>query len=158
MHHPDRIVERIVIDHEPRMRGAGEQQEQFADGDILLHGDDVGPRHHDAFDPAFAQPKNVLEHGGFGRREAGLRLIGREHELQVGAGRRRSTPAEQNAHDARHPAFAQVAAGLRQDHGQARALGLVGFVGIGDWVIAYRHIGAERPIGFWGSGSNGGLL
>jgi hypothetical protein len=22
-------------------------------------------------DPAFAQPKNILEHGGFGRREAG---------------------------------------------------------------------------------------
>ena len=33
---------------------------------VLLHGDDVGARHHDAFDPAFAQAEDILEHRGFG--------------------------------------------------------------------------------------------
>ena len=52
------------------MAGAGEHHDQFADSDVLLHGDDVGARHHDALDPAFAQTENVLEHRRFGRREA----------------------------------------------------------------------------------------
>ncbi len=45
--------------------------------DVLLHRDDVGARHHDAVDPAFAQAENVLEHRRFGRRETGFRLLGR---------------------------------------------------------------------------------
>ena len=143
MHHADRIVERVVIDHEPRMSGAGKHLDQFADGDVLLHGDDVGARHHYAFDPAFAQPKNILEHGGFGRREAGFRLLGGEDELELGA-RRLCPPAEQNAHHARKPALVQVAAGLGQDHRQAAAFGLVRFGS--DWRLGhcYRHIGAYR--------------
>ena len=65
--HAGRIVERIVVDDEPRMAGAGEHHGQFADGNVLVHGDDVGARHHDALDPAIAQAENILEHGGFGR-------------------------------------------------------------------------------------------
>jgi hypothetical protein len=36
------------------MAGALEHSHQFADPDVLLHGDDIGARHHDVADPAFA--------------------------------------------------------------------------------------------------------
>src|ERR1700722_4043442 len=42
--------------------------------------------------------------------------------------------------------------------GRPARWGSLGSLGIGDWVIAYRHIGAERPICFSGSGSSAGLL
>ena len=57
MDHAGRIVERVVIDHESRMCGDLEHANEFADGDVLLHGNDIGARHHDALDPAFAQPQ-----------------------------------------------------------------------------------------------------
>ena len=53
------------------MPGTFEHLDQFADRDVLLHGDDIGARQHDALDPAFAQPENVLEHGRLFGREAG---------------------------------------------------------------------------------------
>ena len=102
--HAGRIVERVVVDDEPRMAGALEHFDQFAERDVLLHGDDVGARHHDALDPAFAQAEDILQHGGFFGRKARLRLLGGEHEFEIGA-RRRCLPAEQDAHDAREPAF-----------------------------------------------------
>jgi hypothetical protein len=118
--HAGRIVEGVVIDHEPGMGRVFEHAHQFADGDLLLHGDDVGARHHDALDPEFAQPKDILEHNGFFRREAGLRLLGGEHELEIGAGRR-CLPAEQDAHNARQPAFPGLAR-LGHDHRQIAML------------------------------------
>ena len=116
MNHAGRIIERVVVDYEPRMGGDLENANQLADGDVLLHGDDIGARHHDALDPAFAQPQNILEHGRFFRRETGLRLLGGENVFEVGA-RRRGFPAEQDAHDARQPAFLRLV-GLRHDHRQ----------------------------------------
>ena len=123
MDHARRIIERIVVDDESRMTGACKHHDEFADGDILLHGDDIGARHHDALDPAFAQAENILEHRRFRWREARFRLLGGEDEFKVGA-RRRGSPTKQNAHDAREPTFVQLA-GLRHDHGEAAVLGLV---------------------------------
>src|SRR5665811_637159 len=54
------------------MRGALERADQFADFDVLLHGDDVGAGDHDVADTALAQPQDVLEHPAFFRREAGF--------------------------------------------------------------------------------------
>ena len=141
MDHAGRIVERVVIDHEPRMCGDLEHANQLADRDILLHGDDVGARHHDALDAAFAQPQNILEHGRFFRRETGLRLLGGENVFEIGA-RRRGFPAEQDAHDARQPAFLRLVR-LRHDHRQTAMLA-VGRVaarrglrhGCGLWLLA----------------------
>ena len=42
MHHPDRIIEGVVVDDEARMGGVLEDLEKVAEGDILLHRDDVG--------------------------------------------------------------------------------------------------------------------
>ena len=129
MDHAGRIVERVVVDHETRMAGAGEHFDQLADGDALLHGDDVGPRHHDALDPALAQGEDVLEHRGFCGREAGFALFSGQHEFKIGAGRGRS-PAEQDAHHAREPAIARLS-GLRHDHGKASMLALAQFAAVG---------------------------
>ena len=85
------------------MAGALEYPHQFAERDVLLHGDDVGARHHHALDPAFAKAENVFQHRGFFGRKAGLRLIGGQYLLEIGAGCR-GFPAEQDAHDARQPA------------------------------------------------------
>ena len=94
MNHADRIVERVVIGDQPRMAGILEHFHKFAERDVLLHGDDVGARHHDVVDAPFAQPKNILEHGAFFRREAGFaRRAFFEHFLQIGADRT-GPPAE----------------------------------------------------------------
>ena len=71
MNHPGGVVERVVKDDEPRMTAAGEDVDERFERNVLLHGDDVGARHHDALDPAFAQREDVLEHRGFFGREAG---------------------------------------------------------------------------------------
>ena len=62
MDHPDRIIEGVVVDHEARMGGVLEHLQEIAERNVLLHGDDVGPRHHDVVDPALAQAQDVLEH------------------------------------------------------------------------------------------------
>ena len=60
---PIGVVERLVIDHEPRMAGALEHLHEFAERDVPLHRDDVGARNHDILDPPLAQREDVLEHG-----------------------------------------------------------------------------------------------
>ena len=42
------------------MGGALEHLQQLAERDVLLHGDDVGARHHDVVDPALAQARMFL--------------------------------------------------------------------------------------------------
>ena len=55
VHHAHRIIERVVIDHEPRMGGAFEHAHQFTELDVLLHRDDVRARNHHVADPALAK-------------------------------------------------------------------------------------------------------
>ena len=138
MDHAGRIVERLVIDHKPRVRRAREHREQFADGDVLRHGDDVGPRHHHAFGPAFAQPQDVLEHRGLCGRECRTATAGGQHLFEIGAGRCRF-PAEQDMHDACQPAvmrFARLAARPWQISARFR-------VTAGPWGLRHRccHVG-----------------
>ena len=99
--HADRIVERVVVGHEPRVPGLLEHLHQFADRDVLLHGDDVAARHHDVLDPAPAQRQDVPDHGALFRRNAGFAgARGFEHHFDVGAGRA-VLPAEQGAREPR---------------------------------------------------------
>ena len=95
MNDADRIVERLVVNHEPRMRRVLKQAEQFAELDVLLDRDDVGAVHHDVGDPAIVQPEDVAQHRALERREAGV--VGRagvEYDLQIVA-HRAGLPAEQ---------------------------------------------------------------
>ena len=113
VHHADRIVERVVVDHQARMAGALEHLHQFAERDVLLHGDDVGARHHDVPDPALAQPRMFLSMRlSSGEKPDSPGGIGVEHVLEVGADRAR-LPAEQRAQRAREPAVAVFARGAR---------------------------------------------
>ncbi len=106
VHHADRIVERVVVGDEPRMAGLLEHLHQFAERDVLLHGDDVAARHHDVLDPALAQRQDVADHGALFRRDAGFAGAGRfEHHFDVGAGRA-VLPAEQRAREPREEAVA----------------------------------------------------
>ena len=70
--HAHGIVERVIVDHEPRVSSSFEDTHEIAELDVLLHGDDIGARDHDIADAAFAQAKNILEHPAFFRREAGF--------------------------------------------------------------------------------------
>ena len=108
MDHAARVIERVVVNDEPRMGGAFEHLDEIAERDVLLHGNDVGARHHDAFDLGLAQAEDVLEHGGLGRRKAGLRLPAGEDEFEIRA-RGGCLPAEQDARHPRQPAFGFVA-------------------------------------------------
>ena len=90
------------------MSGDLEDFDQIAKRDVLLHGDDIGARHHDALDPGFPQAEDIFQHGGFFGREARLRLLAGEDKFQIRA-RRGRLPAEQDAHDARQPAFRGLA-------------------------------------------------
>ncbi len=106
---PDRIVERVVEHDQARMPGILEHLHQLAERDVLLNRDDVGARHHHVVDPPFAQPKNILEHGAFFRREA--EIAGRavlQNFLEVGACRARA-PAENGAQPFREEAVAALA-------------------------------------------------
>ena len=62
MDHAARIVERLVIDREPRMLGLAEHAHQLVDGDRVLDGDDVGARHHHVLDRQLAEPEDAPEH------------------------------------------------------------------------------------------------
>ena len=123
VHHADRVVERVVINNKPGMTGARIHHDEFADRNILLHGHDVGSRQHDAFDPAFAQAEDVLEHRCFGRRESRFRLLCGQDELKIGACGR-APPSKQDTCDAREPTLMQFAR-FRHDHGKTAMLGLV---------------------------------
>ena len=121
VHHADRVVERVVVDDEPRVSGLLEHLHEFADRDVLLHGDDVAARHHDVLDPAPAQRQDVLDHGALFRRDAGFAGAGGfEHHLDVGPGRA-VLPAEQRARDPREKAVA-VGVGLPADRHRQVAL------------------------------------
>src|SRR5665213_3294381 len=89
MDHAGRIIERVLVNDEPRMCSALEYLDQFAEHDVLLHGDDVGARDHDAFYPGLAQTEDILEHGGFARRKTRLLLLGGEDKFKVRARRGR---------------------------------------------------------------------
>ena len=105
VHHADRIVERVVVDDEPRMRGAFEHLHQLAERDLLLHRDDVGARHHHVDRAPLAQAEDVPQHRAFARREPDIAGAVLEHAAKVGAERVR-LPAEQRPQRAREPAFA----------------------------------------------------
>ena len=72
VHHAGRIVERLPVDDEARMRRGLEHLDEIAERDVLLHRDYVGARHHHVGDPPLAQAQDVLEHRAFFRREAGV--------------------------------------------------------------------------------------
>src|ERR1017187_2550360 len=135
------------------MRGALERADEFADFDVLLHGEDVGAGDHDVADTALAQPQDVLEHPAFFRRAAGFAgRLGVEHVLEIGA--RVWFPAEQRTKHARHPAFAAFARRRHWHRQMARLVGS-GVGGTGTWAIAIRHGGQAsrlRSRARWGSG------
>ena len=87
MDHAARIVERLAIDREPRMLGLAEHAHQLGDGHRVLHGDDVGARHHDVLDRELAEARDV-EHGALLRAEGvavaapGQRVL--DHLAQIG--------------------------------------------------------------------------
>ena len=87
MDHADGIVERLVVDDEPRMAGIGEHLQQLAERDVALHGDDVGTRHHDIRDPPLAQRQDVAAASCFLRARSRARRRPLEHVLEVGADR-----------------------------------------------------------------------
>src|SRR5437588_5237136 len=104
MDHSRRIVERVVVHNQARMRGDLENFDRLAERNVLLDGDDVGARHHDSFDSGLPEPEDVLEHRGFFGRKVGLRLFRSQDELKVRA-RRSRTPTEQHALEAREQAL-----------------------------------------------------
>ena len=100
MDHAFGIVERFVVDHEPRMRRALEQAHQFAERDVALDRDDVGAMHHDVGDAPLMQAEDVAQHGALDGGEADL----------VRASRRRARPADRRAPS---PASSRTACGSR---------------------------------------------
>jgi len=88
MDHAHRVVERIVMDGEPRMAGIGEELQQVAERDILLHGDDVRARHHYVADTPLPERQDIAQHRALGRREfafGGLAFL--QHLGEIGAQR-----------------------------------------------------------------------
>ena len=65
MDHPARIIERFVIDRQPRMLGLAEHAHQLIDGDAVVDGNDVGARHHDVLDREIAEAEDATEHAAF---------------------------------------------------------------------------------------------
>ena len=66
------IVERFVVDHEPRMRRALEQAHQFAERNVALDRDDVGAMHHHVGDAPLVQAEDVAQHGALDGGKADL--------------------------------------------------------------------------------------
>ena len=65
------VVERFVVDHEPRMRRA-RTGHQFAERNIPFHRDDVGAVHHHVGDLPLVQAEDVAQHGALDGGEADL--------------------------------------------------------------------------------------
>ena len=105
--HADGIVEHLVVDHQPRMAGAGEHLHELAERDLLLDRDDVGARHHDVHDPPLAQAEDVLQHDAFFRRETGLARARLEDIREVGPDRA-GLPSEEHPQRPHQPAFAAL--------------------------------------------------
>jgi hypothetical protein len=124
-----RVVERLLVDDEARMRRGLEHLHQLAQRDVLLHRDDVGARYHDVGDPPLAQCQDVLEHRAFFRREAGVAVrAGLEHDLEVGADRA-GLPAEHGAQDAGEPALVRIARLVGGGHRDRQVADLGGRLG-----------------------------
>ena len=127
------------------MAGDLEHFDEIAERDVLLHGDDIGARHHDALDPGFPQAENIFQHGGFFGRESRLRLLGGQDEFEIGA-RRCRLPAEQDAHDARQPAF-RLLARFGHHHRQPAMLVVGRFGAV--WGLSHGGISASaHRVGF----------
>ena len=108
MDHAHGIVERVIVDHEPRVSSSFEDTHEIAELDVLLHGDDIRARDHDIADAAFAQAKNIFEHPAFFRREAGFTgTHDIKYVLEVCA-RRPGLPAEQRAQRTHEPVLASL--------------------------------------------------
>ena len=134
--HADRVVERVVVGHEPRVRGLLEHLHQFADRDVLLHGDDVAARHHDVLDPPSAQRQDVADHGALFRRDAGFAgTRGFEHHFDVGAGRP-VLPAEQGAREPREEA---VGLGVGTIHRHRKVVRIAGRLSRTAGRVGVRH-------------------
>ena len=93
MHHAGRVIERLVVDDEARMRGGLEHLDELAERDVLLHRDDVGARHHDVLDPPLAQAQDVFEHRALVGREAGptaspSSTTSRSERIDIGSSRK----------------------------------------------------------------------
>ena len=80
MDHAARIVERLVIDRQPRMLGLAEHAHQLVDGERVVDGDDVGARHHHVLDRELAEAQDAPEHAALLRAQrvalaAGKRIL-----------------------------------------------------------------------------------
>ena len=78
--HAARVVERLVIDRQPRMLGLAEHAHQLIDGDRVVDGDDVGARHHDVLDRELAEAQDAPEHAALLRAQ-GIALASRKRVL-----------------------------------------------------------------------------
>jgi hypothetical protein len=102
MDHADRLVEGVVVDDEARMGGVLEHLHQFAQRDVLLDRDDIGPRHHEVVEAPLAQAQYVLEHPAFfgGKTGLGGRCVEKDLEIRPD---RSGAPAEHRAQHAIKP-------------------------------------------------------
>ncbi len=83
MDHPDRFIERVVVDHKARVGGVLEHFDKFAERNVLLHRYDVGTRHHEIIKAPFVQAEDVLEHPAFVGRKTGLGGCAVKQNLKV---------------------------------------------------------------------------
>ncbi len=76
---PARVVERIGIDRHARAAGFLEQDHQFADGDVLVDGLDIGARHHHVGDAHLAEAQDVVQHRPLiGRKDVAVGRVGHQ--------------------------------------------------------------------------------
>ena len=59
MHEPERLVERLGIDRQPRQRALLEDRHDLVERRLVGHRDDIGPRHADVVHPHAAQVAEV---------------------------------------------------------------------------------------------------
>ena len=150
--HADGVVEHLVIDHQPRMAGAGEHLHELAERDLLLDRDDVGARHHDVHHPPLAQAEDVLQHDAFFGRETGLARACLEDIRKVGPDRA-GLPSEEHPQRPHQPAFAALVrhqAAARDRHRQiAPFVGRTGHLGRAG-LILLGHGGQQSGLGIAG--------
>ena len=60
--HAARVVERLVIDGQPRVLGLAEHLHQLVHRDAFVHRDDVGARHHHVLDQELAEMQDAAKH------------------------------------------------------------------------------------------------
>ena len=108
VHHPDRIIQAVIVDDQPRMGGVLEYLDEIAERDVLLHRNDVGARHHEIAETPFAQAQDVFDHPAFFRRKSSLDGGAVQQRLEIRADRGR-TPAEHGSLHTVEPGFAGIA-------------------------------------------------